>query len=103
MSFRPRNLVPLVAVLLDRGPVDRIGGLVHQLVEEIGSRRLERDLQRVIVNGLDAQLVGLQFVLVDLFGVLDGIEDVGVFGGGRRILETLVGEDEVAGGDRVAV
>ena len=45
--------------------------LVRELGDEIRRRLLERDLQRAVVDGLDAEFLDLGLALVDLLAVLD--------------------------------
>ncbi|ENN87988.1 hypothetical protein RHSP_50437 [Rhizobium freirei PRF 81] len=98
------DLDPLVALGFDDMLRQRIGRVVHQGVEEVGRRVLERDFQRLVVDCLDAQLAQiLDLALVDLFRVLDRVLQVGVLGGSLRIHQALKCKDEILSGDRVAV
>ena len=51
--------------------MDRQAGLVRQELEEVGGRLLERDLEGLVVDGLDAEVLDLALALVDLLGVQD--------------------------------
>lgn len=43
---------------------------------------LQHDLERLVVDGLRADLLGRQFLAVDLGGVLDDVGDRGVLAAG---------------------
>ena len=79
--------------------------LMGQELEEVGRRALERDLDRAVVDRLDAEVLELRarLALVDLLGVEDRIEDVGIFRAGVRVHDAAEGEDEVGRLHRVAV
>ena len=83
------------AVLFDARLADRKRRLVCEQFQEEGRRPFEGNLQGLFVDGLYAELVDRHFALVDLFGVLDREEDVGVFGRGLRILHAAEGEGEI--------
>jgi len=76
---------------------------MREQAEEIGRRGFQRDLQRRIVDRPDAERVGLERAFVDLFAILERIEEIGVLRAGRRIEQTAEREDEIARADRVAV
>ena len=75
-----------------------------QLLDEERSRPLEGDLEGFRVDRARAERLGIGLAaVVDGFGVLDRVEQIGVFGRGRRIEDPAQGEHEVVGGDRDAV
>nr|CAI0339477.1 hypothetical protein SHINE37_43331 [Rhizobiaceae bacterium] len=83
------------AVLLDAGLGDRKRRLVRKQLEEEGRRPLQRHFQRRGIDGLEAELVEAELTLVDLFRVLDRIEDIGIARRGLRVFHAGEGEDEV--------
>ena len=91
------------AILLKTGLVDGQRRLVRHQLDEEGRRPLERNLDGLGIDGLHAKLIERQFTLVDLFRILDGIKDIGVFGRRLRILDAAIGEDKVFRCDRRAI
>lgn len=77
--------------------MDRQPGLVRQQFEEIGCRPLQSDLERALVDRPDAEVLeaGAFAGLVDLLGIADRVEDVGVFRAGFGIDHAPEREDEV--------
>ncbi|MNZ80555.1 hypothetical protein D3C78_991920 [compost metagenome] len=63
---------------------------------EEGCRALECDLKGLVIHRLHAELLNRRFALVDLFGVLDRVENIRIFCRGLRVLDALVGENEIA-------
>jgi hypothetical protein len=76
---------------------------MRQELEEVGCRPLERDLERAVVDRFHADLLRLRLAFVEFLGVLDDVEDVGVFRPGLRVEDAAVGEDEVRRLDGIAV
>ena len=66
------GLDEVLAELLDRGLMHGQAGLVGQQFEEVGGRLLERDLEGLVVDGLDAEFLDLALALVDLLGFMIG-------------------------------
>ena len=99
------GLRPFVAIRLDHLLVDREGGGMGQHFREVGQGRVDRHLERVVIDGLHAQIVDRHFARDDGGGVLDlhQLDIPGVFRGSRRIGEAFPGIDEVLRGDRVAI
>ncbi len=98
------NLDPVLTLGLDDMLRQRIGRVVHQGVDEIGGRVFKGDLERLVVDRLDAELVQIgDLALVDLLCVLDGELQIGVVGRIFRIDEALEGEHKVAGRYRLAI
>lgn len=64
---------------------------------------LKCDLKGLVIHRLDAKLVNRNLALVDLFGVLDRIENICVFCGGLWVFDTLVGENKISGRYRGAI
>ena len=89
----------------DRGAVDGIGELLNQHVGEIRHRRGERELQRFLVQSLDAQSIRLRLALQDFrrplyFRIFQiAAARRGDFGIG----EAAEAVNEIFGGNRVAV
>jgi hypothetical protein len=65
----------LEAILL----ADRHGLFHHQRAQEIGRRRLEGDLDSVLVGGGDAERDHVELAGIDLLGVLDWVEHLGFY------------------------
>ena len=76
---------------------------MREQLQEIGRRRLERDLQRLGVDRLDAERRQLGFAGIDLLRVLDGVEYLGILRLGLGVLDAPEREHEIAGGDGIAV
>ena len=76
----------------------RIGGVVGQRLEEERGRAFERDLERLVVDRLDAEVGGVDRhrAVGDLGAALDRVLQVGVVGGGRGIEQPAEGVLEVA-------
>jgi len=86
-----------------RGFVYRVGRRVVQQAEEVGGRRLQTHLQRLVVDRQDAELVGWQLAGDHGLGVDDRVEDLRVLRAGGRVGRAPQAEDEVVRGDRIAV
>ncbi|VVT61878.1 hypothetical protein BOS5A_231146 [Bosea sp. EC-HK365B] len=99
------RLDKVLAEFLHGGRMDRQPGLVRQQFQEIGGGPLQRNLERALVDRLDAEVfeLGAFACLVDLLGIEDGVEDVGVFRPGLRIDHAPEREDEIIRRDRVAI
>jgi len=85
---------PLLAVLLHGGAMDGEVGEEAGEVEEVGSRRLERDHESAVVLGLHADLVQRHVVLLP--GRLDGLLQKGRDGGILLVAEELLEDGRVA-------
>src|SRR5262249_39363694 len=70
---------------------------------EVGRGSFKGDLQRVVVDGLDAELVDGQLAFGDFFGVLDRVEGGDVLGGRLRVEDARPGIDEVVGVEGSAI
>lgn len=99
------RLDEVLAELLYGRRMDRQPGLVRQQFEEIGGGPLQRDLERAIVGRPDAEVLELGAIarLVDLLGVADRVEDVGVFCSRLRIDHAPERKDKIVRRDRVAI
>ena len=78
---------------------------MRQHLREIGQRRNDLDLQRVVVNRLHAQ-IGRPACARDDFGGVHHLHQFhvpGVFRRGCRIDQALPGVDEITRDDRIAV
>ena len=104
----------VVEQILRIGAVAAVGGFVERLVDrivggegrelvEIRHRAREIDMQRAIVHGANTEFLGRQFAAVHGLGVLDAVENEGVFGSVRRLEHLAPGEHEVARRHRFAV
>ena len=94
---------PVLAVLLHHMFRQRVGGVVRQLIQEVGRRALEGDLEGMIIHGTHAEGVRLGLAAVDGLGILDRIQDVGVIRGIFRRHDALERVHEVLGGHRLTV
>jgi hypothetical protein len=81
----------------------REGGVMHQHLKEIGSRRFQRDLKGVLVHRLDRELVFRHLALGDGLGIADRPQDEGVVRRGRGVEQPLPGPDEILRGQGCAV
>src|SRR2546428_690002 len=98
------GLRPLVAVLLDRGPVSGKRREVRRQHREVSPRPLERHLERPVVLGVHADLGGLRHLaLVEWLGALDVVEVAGVRVLARRIHLALPRPLEIARRARGAI
>ena len=79
-----------------------VGGEGDQLVE-VGNRPLEMHLEGPVVDGEDFERLDGHFAVVDRLGVLEAVEDEGVFRGVGRVEHLAPTEHEVVGGYRLAV
>ncbi len=77
--------------------------LVGQKLKEIRGRGVQRDLERMIVNRLDAKLIDRLLASGSIFGILDDEQHAGITGSRFRVHQTAEGELEVASGNRIAV
>ncbi len=91
------------AVRLQAGPVHRIHRGMCQQVEEVGRRVGERNLKCEAVKARHAQVIRRQFAREHRAGVGDGIEHIGVIGGGSRVGAAPQTEDKIFGGQGVSV
>ena len=97
------GLGPVGAKAFDGGPMHRIGRLMRQHLEEIGRRRIECDFECLRVDRASADLLRAHLACIDRLGILHDVEHRGVFGGGRRVLQSPEGVNEVIGCDGIAV
>ena len=68
--------------------VDRHGLLHHQHLQEIGRRCLEGDLDRALLGRCDAERGHVELAGIDLLGILDRVEHLGLCRNRPWILET---------------
>ena len=99
------RLGPFVAELLHRRLVRRSGGRVGGEHRKISRWALAGHDQRLVVGRLDTHVVGGQAARseVEVFAVLDVVEEAGIRSRGGRIELTLIGILVVLRRDRVAV
>ena len=97
------GLDEILAELFHRGLMHGQTGLVGQQFEEVWRCLFEADLERLVVDGLDADILDLALALVGLLGSGDRVQDVGVFCTGRRVHDATIGIHEVGSFHRVAV
>ncbi len=71
--------------------------------QKVRGRVLERDLQSLVVKRLHAQLVQRHLAGSDFLGILDGVKDAGITGGGFRVHDAVESEFEIASGDGIAI
>ena len=71
--------------------------------DEIGSRPFELHLQCVIIHCANPQITGWTFAAINGFGILDGVQDKGVFRCRAWSYDGSPGKDKVMGGHRVTV
>ncbi len=93
-----------VAERLDGRAVDGVVGEVDLHQEEVGCGRAKPDDERARIGRghADPAEIG-ERSSVELLGVLDGIEEVGVFSGERGREDASPTVDEIIGGDGIAV
>ena len=94
---------PVIRMLLHDLAVDRERRLVREQHQEVGRRAREMDFERLVVDGLDADVIRTAALRVVFFAALDGEEHVGILRGEFRTHEALPRELEVLCCDRVAI
>ena len=83
--------------------MQRLGGHMGELRNEIGCRMLKRDFERRVIQGARAQGFNRQFALVDPFRVLQCIKDIGIGGAGLGRHQAPERKDEIVRRDLVAI
>ncbi len=83
--------------------MQRIGRQMGELLDEIRHRALKRDFERRSVQGAGAEHLDGQGALVDLLGIFQRVENIGIRRAGCRVHQPAEGENEIIRRHRVAV
>jgi hypothetical protein len=93
----------VVAKARDISLLDRHRRLMRQKPDKVRRRRGERDLEPRRVDGANAEPLPADFAAIDLPGVDDRIEQVGVLRAGRWVQKTAERKDEIIRADCIAI